>query len=88
MKTILQIPAVICKDGSWHAYGYGTSTGVDKDVDTALMYESWDPDKVPDTDLQMVTVTVEIDVNALFEEKTFPATARKVDDPKSKGEPE
>ncbi|MHA2279671.1 MAG: hypothetical protein ACXAC5_02090 [Promethearchaeota archaeon] len=86
MKTTIQIPTVVCKNGTWHAYGYGTSKGVDKDVDTALMYESWDPKKVPDTDLQMVTVTVEIDVDALFKEKTFPATVEKLHNPQSQGD--
>lgn len=70
MKLQIKIPVVVCRDGSYNGYGFGDINGLG-DVDTSLSYEGFDE---IDADLIMVMVTAEVDVDALFAEKTVQGT--------------
>ncbi len=71
MKTKVLMQIVVCRDGSWNGWGYGTD-GKMGEIDEAILYENWpDEEGVPDSDLAMVTVTAEVDLDALFAPKTL-----------------
>ena len=71
MKITVRIPVVVCRDGSWSAWGHCDSDGKG-DVDVSVLYDGFDQ---PEGDLRQSIITAEIDLGEFFKDVTIEGVA-------------